>query len=443
MLRGLCLAARQHSRLRGPILRRTINTSTLALAGGAPHEAGAGAEQHRAPPPPPSPALLLHDAQLARLSGLCYLRPVAQPDTASTEDLQQQLSAAGFTLVAEGRSWCTQWFCVDRAVPANPPPPGAAAPAAQPSSSAAAGDRSVAEQPSGSGAGAGPSSATAAAAVPPRERMLFIRGVSWSAADLDTLRVWRHLVQAWPAPFLPELTRPRGALVAHAGVAEMAAELWGDVSPLLAAAPGAVSLAGHSLGGSLSLLLACRAQLELGVPGARLSCATFGSPPVLSLARGADGGDGIVRALGMAPGSVRNYVLADDPVPRALLSADPAFEALKANPAVSGLLALRERVLGAGSILSPDRFLFHSVRARGVLAATWVLAAVGAVYLLRWSPEEGYGIRRLSGGQLADELRLDVAALRQEPMRLVQALLDHHHGSCERATPGGAVLGSF
>ena len=31
----------------------------------------------------------------------------------------------------------------------------------------------------------------------------------------------------------------------------------------------------------------------------------------------------------MAPNSVRNYVLDNDPVPRALLSVDPTFEALK------------------------------------------------------------------------------------------------------------------
>lgn len=50
-------------------------------------------------------------------------------------------------------------------------------------------------------------------------------------------------------------------------------------------------------------------QLEAGIPGSRVRVATFGSPPVLSLARGADSGDAILEALGMAPGAVRNYVL--------------------------------------------------------------------------------------------------------------------------------------
>ncbi len=48
----------------------------------------------------------------------------------------------------------------------------------------------------------------------------------------------------------------------------------------------------------------------------------------------------------------------DDPVPRALLSADPAFLALKQSSAVAGLLRLREQWLGQG-VLSPTRFLFH------------------------------------------------------------------------------------
>lgn len=45
-------------------------------------------------------------------------------------------------------------------------------------------------------------------------------------------------------------------------------------------------------------------------------------------------------------------------MPRALLSADPAFLALKQSPAVAGLLRLREQWLGQG-VLSPTRFLFH------------------------------------------------------------------------------------
>lgn len=56
-------------------------------------------------------------------------------------------------------------------------------------------------------------------------------------------------------------------------------------------------------------------------------------------------------------------------MPRALLSADPAFLALKQSPAVAGLLRLREQWLGQG-VLSPTRFLFHPA---------------GDVYLVRYA----------------------------------------------------------
>lgn len=45
-------------------------------------------------------------------------------------------------------------------------------------------------------------------------------------------------------------------------------------------------------------------------------------------------------------------------MPRAMLSANPAFQVLTQSPAVAGLLRLREQWLGQG-MLSPTRFLFH------------------------------------------------------------------------------------
>ena len=55
-----------------------------------------------------------------------------------------------------------------------------------------------------------------------------------------------------------------------------------------------INFGGHSLGGSLALLLAVLFRLRLQVPPALLQCCTFGSPPVLSHGKGA-GGDGIVQ----------------------------------------------------------------------------------------------------------------------------------------------------
>jgi hypothetical protein len=71
----------------------------------------------------------------------------------------------------------------------------------------------------------------------------------------------------------------------------------------------------------------------------------------------------------------RNYVLQGDPVPRAFLSADPAFQLLSGLPAFRALLELRAALAGGGrGPLSPGRFLFESV---------------GEVHLIKWSPDGG------------------------------------------------------
>lgn len=51
---------------------------------------------------------------------------------------------------------------------------------------------------------------------------------------------------------------------------------------------------GHSLGGSLALLLAVLFRLRLPLSPHLLQCCTFGSPPVLSHG-GGGGGNGVVR----------------------------------------------------------------------------------------------------------------------------------------------------
>jgi hypothetical protein len=101
--------------------------------------------------------------------------------------------------------------------------------------SAAFAQRSLARRaPPGAGPGAGSGSGTwdggggggaaaAPAAAPParRERFVMLRGVQWAAPDLDTARMWRSLVRVWPRPLAAG--RRGGGIVAHDGVAEMAA----------------------------------------------------------------------------------------------------------------------------------------------------------------------------------------------------------------------------
>lgn len=47
------------------------------------------------------------------------------------------------------------------------------------------------------------------------------------------------------------------------------------------------------------------------------------------------------QALGLPESAVRSFVLDNDPVPRAMLSADPAFALLKQSAPVSWLLQVR------------------------------------------------------------------------------------------------------
>lgn len=367
-----------------------------------------------APPllPAPRSSDLLHDSRLAGLSGLAYV-----PE----HELEERLIRHGLELQTYGTTHFTRWFVARKT-------PAAAAAAPEPGSLSA----------------------------DPAQRFIFLRGVSWRSADLDALRVWQALMRALPTPFLPHLTSPSEQLVAHSGVAEMADELFAVLRPHMEGQTR-VHLAGHSLGGSLATLVALTAQLKLGgcsVPSTssssssgstgsgsgsngtgssgagsggggggdgrqgrqclQVQCTTFGSPPVLALAQGAaEDGRSILQALKLPLSSVRNYVLQDDPVPRALLSADPAFMALKQYPAVAGLLRLREQWLGQG-VLSPTRFLFHPA---------------GDVFLVRWSAETGHSVRLMEPHTLQEELSLDVDTLRSSPMALMQAVMDHHHGS--------------
>lgn len=60
------------------------------------------------------------------------------------------------------------------------------------------------------------------------------------------------------------------------------------------------------------------------------SCYTFGSPPVLAHEAGG-GSDAVLEVLRLPPGSIQNFVLEMDPVPRALLSVDPSFELLSVS----------------------------------------------------------------------------------------------------------------
>jgi hypothetical protein len=69
----------------------------------------------------------------------------------------------------------------------------------------------------------------------------------------------------------------------------------------------------------------------------------------------------------------RNFILQNDPIPRALLSVDPTYQLLAGLPGVQSLLELRAWLAAGDSaapMLSPNRFLFETVGE--VRALAWV-----------------------------------------------------------------------
>lgn len=65
--------------------------------------------------------------------------------------------------------------------------------------------------------------------------------------------------------------------------------------------------------------------------------------------------------MGLPEGSVKSFVLDNDPIPRAMLSVDPTFAMLKQSAPLSWVLEARRRFLGSGSALTPERFLYENV----------------------------------------------------------------------------------
>ncbi|KAK9824288.1 hypothetical protein WJX72_009195 [[Myrmecia] bisecta] len=192
----------------------------------------------------------------------------------------------------------------------------------------------------------------------------------WYVAD-------ENLLRCWPEPFAADMTQPRGALQAHAGVSSMAHELYQELLPHLAAAASSrqqLIFGGHSMGGALAVLLAALAKLQLQISADRIHCVTFGAPPVLALGAKANGRD-IMQVLGLPPTAIQSFVLDNDPIPRAMLSVDPTFALLKRWPIMRSLLELRQTWLGPATAFTPSRFLFDNA---------------GEVYLIRWTLEEGH-----------------------------------------------------
>jgi pimeloyl-ACP methyl ester carboxylesterase len=380
--------------------------------------------RHSSPHQPPpadtslAAAALIRDATIAELSGLCY-----KPLHTISSSLPPSLK-----LITHGAvKPITTWYLAYGTIPESSSNANNTSPSSSPSSSS-------------------PSSTSPSSS--PR-LYLFLRGVAWRANPdfSDNINLWYSIsLKSFPQPFYPDHTSSN--IEVHSGILELAEQVWNQVAPHIEqfrqnnnkkSNCNGMVFAGHSLGGSIALLLAAKARLHdrLDVR----ECITFGSPPVLSYIPpnnstnyGTDNSSSsniipfrsnILPAIGLRGTSVRNYILDNDPIPRAMLAADPAFSALKENNIIKSLLQLRERMAGKGASFTPERFLFQPA---------------GAVHLIKWSADRGQTVREIvEPREIIKELALDVGAMRGSPLAVARAVLDHHHGSYAQELKGAAM----
>ena len=152
-------------------------------------------------------------------------------------DIEPWVRREGFTLMAEGETNCTRWYVCDKSDGAN---------------------------------------ATT-------QRWVVVRGAAWNNENVDRVRLSTQIGKAWPSPLHEGKDAP--PVVVHTGVKEMADEFWPDVSPWITSLPDGARMCftGHSLGGSMAMLLMAWSKLRLGMSlGVMEPCWTFGSPPVLA-----------------------------------------------------------------------------------------------------------------------------------------------------------------
>lgn len=251
------------------------------------------------------------------------------------------------------------------------------------------------------------------------ERFVVIRGAAWSQPDTDRNKLSWQIAKVWP------IKLRRGVnVVCHQGVYEMVDEFWRDIAPYLTDETfgGKFSFTGHSLGGSMALVIAARARLELGIEEDRMMpIHTFGSPPVLAydgLASGAGGGmDDILRLCGFSKGAamVRQFVLAKDIIPRMWLSADPVFSAATKMDLIASALDWRKRTFGDG-IFTRERFLYQTC---------------GDLYWLEY-PSGGANasakqplLTRHYGDEVLEKLQMELGEVTESPLAALQTALDH------------------
>ena len=358
------------ARARGPPGRLRAATSSEQPSA----EAGAGAGAASAAPGSCRGSGLVgtleEAARLAALSSQCY----ALEEAGGLDGVKRFLAEAGLVFRAWGSSKSTRWYVAD-AVDAGADERGGAV----------------------------------------LRRHVLLRGVKWRDAGMDRVGLGLLAGNAWPRDF-PCGLGERG-LKAHSGFLTVAEEIWPVVKPLVtdpAVGPRAeLVFAGHSMGGTLGLLLCLLARAEGGRAPGGLRTVAFGSPPALT-STAADGAAALELG-GLDPANVQTFVLDRDPVPRSLLAAGPTYRAALRVAGVKPLLAARQ-FLFQDSLLSPggEKFLYDFE---------------GSVFFVKWVQARGYRVTELAEGSAAREeaMRLDLEDISGGLGNAFQAVTDHSH----------------
>eukprot|EP00892_Ulva_mutabilis_P011155 jgi/Ulvmu1/8411/UM042_0118.1 len=335
---------------------------------------------------------LFREIQIARMSGYCY---------DEIETLKSSVAQEGLKVIAAGDTYFTRWYIAEGEL-----------------TGAGTGSPMVAMKQSDS------SQPRTAARL-----HIFMRGVMWRSTELNSARVWQQLSQSWAVPFstpqpgarAPPAGAPGVTVTSHKGVTDMANELFTVLDPYVKAYQGPITLAGHSLGGTLAKLLAARLVLERRLLPADAFCHTYGSPAAFSTSCGGRG-TAVMRQLGLRDAQVRNWVLDHDPIPRAWTEANPYLQTALQVQALKSVYEWSNwaaKALGTTPVF--QRLLFRNV---------------GDVYILTHDAAATDGIRYVPPADIEAELArrpAPTAASAPFPGPLVvaqvQQMLEHSHRS--------------
>lgn len=338
---------------------------------------------------------LIEASRLAFLTGLTYLPVEKQP-----EAIQNQ----GLTFIASSRDRYTSWI--------------------------------VADDPS-------PSSSSSPSRDSSKTRFILLRGVQWGAKETNLTDLTFQLGKSWPSAFASIDSAPSSPfhLIAHHGIKEIALESFAELAPYLRYLPATtrVVLSGHSLGGSIAQILWALSLIHEHRTADNCSVQAFGSPPVFSISSDPtppnppnplttpsnqptsnvhvkSGPNDILHLLPghPSPSSCRNWVQANDPVPRAMTLADPYLQLTLQNSLVRSLI---DRLASSSSL--PSQPLYKHA---------------GEIMLIK----PGCQITKIRPGELVmgedDALKMplsidSISQLITRPHIPTSWLMDHHHGS--------------